>query len=654
MVCEEGKIKGVPMKTVLIERATAFTIIVLIASQSALGESPTADSASSAGQKTTYSPYVGKKTTRLLWGDTHLHTALSTDAAASGNRLGLDAAYRFARGEQVTTSKGLQAKLKAPLDFLVIADHSDGMGYYGLIKQGHPAIVAEEKGRRWSDMLNSGQGGAAAQEFIASFAQGTLPWRTNDPALMNPIWQKNVDAADAFNEPGIFTALIGYEWTSLVRGNNLHRVVIYRDGADKTKDVLPYTMEDSADPENLWRYLQSYEERTGGSVLAIPHNSNLSNGMMFADVDLSGDPLSKDYAIKRQRWEPLMEISQIKGDSETHPLLSPNDEFADFGTWDKGNLDSSEKKTPDMLPKEYARSALKRGLAYEQSLGVNPFEFGVIASTDSHTSLSAVGEDNFFGKNGKYEPNKLRSSETFRGSKETGMMLGWEQVSSGYAAVWAEDNTREAIFDAMRRREVYGSTGSRIAVRFFAGWSFVKDDTNTPDIAQLGYSKGVPMGSTLSADADNKQLGFLVAAQRDPTGANLDRIQIIKGWLDKNGEAQEQVYNVAWSDNSSNGITQRKAKGRRLASDGSLTAVGSTVNPDATYSNSIGTAELAVVWYDPEFKVDQRAFYYARVLEIPTPRWTAYDAVRLGAKVPVESPAIIQERAYTSPIWYKP
>lgn len=363
---------------------------------------------------------------------------------------------------------------------------------------------------------------------------------------------------------------------------------------------------------------------------------------MFSDVTLDGGTLSEDYAQRRSRWEPLMEISQIKGDSETHPFLSPTDEFADFESWDRGNLDLSEAKTDSMLQFEYARAALKRGLEFEQKLGANPFQFGIIASTDSHTSLSAVGEDNFFGKHTRAEPDPTRASRVHR-SGDIGQMIGWEQVSSGYAAVWAAENTREAIWDALKRRECYGTTGSRISVRLFGGWDFKQADAVAPDLAATGYSKGVPMGGTLTQSENRESPGFLVAAQRDPTGANLDRIQMVKGWLDENNTAREQVYDIVWSDEREPGV------------DGKLPPVGNTVDiASASYSNSIGQSALVAVWHDPNFDPETRAFYYARVLEIPTPRWPVYDALRLGADLPPDARLTLQERAYTSPIWYRP
>jgi hypothetical protein len=592
-----------------------------------------------------YSPYAGRDhPTQVYWGDTHLHTALSSDAAAFGNRLGPDAAYRFARGEEVVSTTGQPVKLSRPLDFIVIADHSDGMGTFPMLLAGDPILMEKEEGRRWHRMIRDGQGAEAAREIIGLFAQGRLPWETNSPELMRPVWEQVTLAADRYNDPGTFTAFIGYEWTSLVEGNNLHRVVIYRDGADQAGQMLPYTNADSSDPEDFWAALQAYEESSGGRVLAIPHNGNLSNGLMFAETALDGDPIDREYARRRMRWEPLYEVTQIKGDAETHPLLSPDDEFADYETWDAGNLDLSAAKTDDMLRYEYARSALKLGLRFQEALGVNPYQFGLIGSSDSHTSLSAVEEDNFFGKNTGSEPTAERSVRTFRES-EHGRVMAWQEVSSGFAGVWATANTREAIWDAMRRREVYASTGPRMVVRFFGGFGFEPADANTRTPADTGYAKGVPMGARLPRPPEGGAPTFLVAALRDPIGANLDRIQIVKGWLDAEGKLHERVHDVAWGD----------AAARRPDAQGRLPAVGNTVDVErATWTDTIGDPYLAAVWRDPGFDPGQQAFYYARVLEIPTPRWTAYDAGRFGTRMPPEVPLTIQERAYTSPIWYVP
>jgi hypothetical protein len=407
--------------------------------------------------------------------------------------------------------------------------------------------------------------------------------------------------------------------------------------------MLPYTATDSIDPEDLWTWMASYEEKTGGQVLAIPHNGNLSNGMMFAVETMGGEPLSRDYAERRQQWEPLYEVTQIKGDGEAHPFLSPNDEFADYESWDVSNLNFSEPKTDEMFQHEYAREALKLGLQLESDLGANPFKFGMVGSTDAHTSLSAVEEENFFGKHSGAEPSPERIDHpVMRGADGQGI-LGWEQAASGYAAVWATENTREALFDAMRRKETYATTGSRIMVRFFGGWEFVASDANTRQPAEVGYTKGVPMGGDLANAPSGRAPTFLVGALKDPFGANLDRIQIVKGWVDAQGARHEKVYDVIWSGDRSPGA------------DGKLPPVGNTVDvANATWTNTIGATELITAWEDPEFDPSVRAFYYARVIEIPTPRWTAYDANRFSIRVDDEVRMVNQERAYTSPIWYTP
>ena len=596
--------------------------------------------------KKEFSPYANRGyPTKVYFGDTHLHTALSVDAGAFGNRLGLDEAYRFTRGEEVVSATGYRAKMGRPLDFVVIADHSDAMGFFPLLLKGDPYLMGKEQGRRWHQMVNEGgqSGVEAALEIINLFSQDKFPWPTNDPKLMRSTWDEMIEAAERYNDPGKFTAFIGYEWTSLVKGNNLHRVVIFRDGGDKASRVLPFTLADSADAERLWDYLNTYEEKTGGQILAIPHNGNLSNGMMFDVETLAGEPITADYALRRQRWEPLYETTQIKGDGEAHPLLSPDDEFADYETWDLGNLDMSQAKTDEMLPGEYARSGLKRGLEFEQKLGVNPYKFGQVGSTDSHTSLPAVEEENFFGKHSGVEPSPERAMHVTLGG-EHGKIMGYQMASSGYAAVWATENTRDAIFDAMARRETYATTGSRMLVRFFGGWEFTEADAQTRLPAQTGYEKGVPMGRDLNKAPEGKAPTFLVAALKDALSGNLDRIQIVKGWVGPDGKAQERVYDVAVSG------------GRKIDTDGRCrTPVGNTVDvAKATWTNTIGDPELITVWTDPDFDPGQRAFYYARVIEIPTPRWTAYEALRFGIEMPPEAQMTTQERAYTSPIWYTP
>ncbi|MEE8200484.1 MAG: DUF3604 domain-containing protein, partial [Candidatus Acidoferrales bacterium] len=525
-----------------------------------------------------YSPYAGRGfATRPLWGDSHLHTEISMDAGLFGNRLGLEEAYRFARGEEIIASSGTPVKLSRPLDWLAVADHSDGMGFFPDLLAGRPHILADPTGKDWYERIHAGDGVGVALELIGLFSQGQFPEALTyfpDSAPYKSTWQRIIEAAEAYNEPGKFTAFIGYEWTSLVAGNNLHRVVLYRDGGAKASQMVPYTMSPpmgSPNPRDLWKWLTTYEQSTGGDVLAIAHNGNLSNGIMFPlEAQYDGRTLDDEYVTQRMNWEPLYEITQIKGDGETHPFLSPEDEFANYETWDLGNLDASEAKTDDMLAGEYAREALKRGLAIELSLGTNPYKFGLIGSTDSHTSLATAQEDNFFGKHSGAEPEPDRMVHPFM-ETEAGTIFGWQQVSSGLAAIWAEENTRESIFDAMERKEVYGTTGSRMVVRFFGGWNFKDSDLESRNPAFAGYQKGVPMGGDLPARTGSGAPTFMALALRDPIGGNLDRIQIVKGWLNDDGATHEQVYDIAWSGD------------RQPGGDGKLPPVGNTV--DAATAN---------------------------------------------------------------------
>lgn len=593
-----------------------------------------------------FSPYVGRNyPTKVLWGDTHLHTAISVDAGTMC-RLGQEDAFRFARGEEVTSTGGLRAKLSRPLDFVVIADHAEMYGLMPQLLKGDPEILATEKGRRWYDMIQTGdrdQIFAAAMEIVTSLQKPEPPFRSEK--IVRTAWQNYTALADRYNEPGRFTALIGYEYTTR-GGFNLHRNVVFRGDAKDANRTLPFSQFDSQNPEDLWTALAKFQKETGAEVLTIPHNGNLSNGRMFSVLTNDGNPLTREIAELRARMEPLMEVTQIKGDGEAHPFLSPNDEFADYETWDRSNLDGTELKKKQMLQYEYARSALKIGLQLEKELGINPFKFGMIGSTDAHTAISSIEEDNFFGKHSGVEPEPHRWKHVVIASSldPNLTVYGWQQAASGYAAVWANDNTREAIFDAMKRKEVYATTGSRMTVRFFGGWDFAADDANTRRPGNVGYEKGVPMGGDLRSAPEGKSPTFLVAALKDPYSGNLERIQIIKGWLKADGSTAEKVFDVAVSN------------GRKIGADGRCKeAVGNTVDvKNATWKNTIGDPEQIAVWKDPDFDKSQRAFYYARVIEIPTPRWTAYEAKRFGVEMPKEVPMTTQERAYTSPIWYTP
>ncbi|MCA0871860.1 DUF3604 domain-containing protein [Seohaeicola saemankumensis] len=591
-----------------------------------------------------FSPYAGRNfPTQVLWGDTHLHTEVSVDAGTM-TRMSQENAFRFARGEEVTTTHGLQAKLSRPLDWLVIADHSEMYGLMPQLLGGDPEILSTKQGKAWYDELTSGDADrifATAMEIVASLSGTEVP--IDNPKAVKNAWQAYTALADRYNEPGRFTALIGYEWTSQ-GGDNIHRNVIFRDGADIANMTVPFSQFDSQNPEDLWAYMADFEDRSGGDVLAIPHNGNLSNGRLFSVSNFDGSPLTAEMAALRKRFEPVIETTQIKGDSEAHPFLSPDDEFADFDTWDKSNLNGTQAKTQDMLQYEYSREAYKTGLLLEEQLGVNPYKVGQIGSTDAHTGMAAVEEDNFFGKHSGVEPEPHRWEHIVIEAPDPEFTIyGWQQASGGYAGVWATENTRAAIFDAFERREVYATTGSRIMLRFFGGWNFAEDDASSRLPADIGYAKGVPMGADLPARTGDGAPNFLIAALKDPYSGNLDRVQVIKGWLNSDGTRGEKVYDVAWSGD------------RTPGADGKLPSVGNTVDvANATWTNTIGAPELLAYWQDPDFDPDQRAFYYVRVLEIPTPRWTAYEAKRFQVEMTDNVPMTTTERAYSAPIWYTP
>jgi len=598
----------------------------------------------------TYAPYNNDDFPKdVYFGDTHLHTSYSTDAGLFGNTVGPNDAYRYAKGEAIKSSTGVVSRLERPLDFLVISDHSENLGLAPMILEDNPMVLENKWGKEISKLVKDGKLGDAYAKWAGRVTSQKDPFAGNTK-MATSMWERILDAAEKNNEPGKFTAFIGFEWTSTPGGSNMHRNVIYRDGKDIAMKGLPYSTYDSEDPEKLWEYMANLEKNTGAKVFAIPHGGNLSNGLMFDDITFTTKkPLTADYAKRRMKWEPLYETTQMKGDGEANPKLSPNDEFADFETWDKGSFAAAKEE--GMIEKEYAREAYKRGLKYEAKLGVNPFKFGQIGSTDSHTSFAATTEDNHMGKVSVVEPSAKedRFNDMITGflpdPKGRDYALYARHTSaSGLAGVWARENTRESLWDAMVRKEVYATTGTRLKVRVFAGWDFIKADIHRPDFANYGYKNGVPMGADLKSASKGQIPKFLIKAVRDPDWANLDRIQIIKGWLDSDGKMHERVYDVAVS-----GV-------RSIGEDGRCkTPVGSTVNEkEAYFDNSIGAPTLEAFWMDPDFDVSQKAFYYVRVLEIPTPRWTTYDAKYFKVERPKDVPVSIQERAYTSPIWYSP
>lgn len=599
-----------------------------------------------------YSPYLTETfPNRVFFGDTHLHTAYSADAGLALATTTPDDAYRFAKGEEVVSSMGVRARLQRPLDFLVVSDHAENLGIAIALEEDSPIFEANEWSRTLADLFAPRTMDARRATFLHHFSAINQPG-SGDPlagtGLNETMWHRVTDAAERHNEPGLFTALIGFEWTSAPNGRNLHRNVIFRDGKERADTIVPFSAYDSEDVEDLWQWMADYEDATGGRALAIAHNGNISNGLMFDDVTLTGEAFTTDYAERRQRWEPVYEITQIKGDGETHPLLSPTDEFVDYYRWDKGSFGEG-RKTPDMLPREYARPAWKRGLAYEAELGANPFKFGVVGSTDSHTGLSTAQENNFFGKLAVVEPtaDPIRFNEQVAGlmtpDDSSDDVFVSDGLASGIAAVWARENTREAIWDAMKRKEVYATTGSRMRVRVFGGWDFEESDLERSDFAAFGYRNGLPMGGDLTMAPRERVPSFLIRVLRDADGANLDRVQMIKGWTTADGGLEERVYDVVWSGD------------REPNSDGKLPAVGNTVDlKTATYTNAIGAPFLEAFWEDPDFDPAQRAFYYVRVLEIPTPSWLAYDRAFFGVDIPEGKAAVQQERAYTSPIWYTP
>jgi len=604
-------------------------------------------------------------TKNVYWGDTHLHTSYSPDAFLMGNQTAdPDTAYRFAKGLPVVHPyHKSRIQIHTPLDFLVVSDHGEFMGVVPNILKGNPVVADTPTGKRFQKLFAEGKSTEAFGELIAQVNKVVPP----NPDLANEeisrsVWGEIMSAADRNNEPGKFTAFMGWEWSSTPGGANLHRVIVMKEGKEKGEQFIPYTSLDSDKPEDLWKWLDTTSSKIGANFIAIPHNSNISQGLMFPLQDSEGKLISKEYADTRMKWEPIVEVTQIKGDSETHPNLSPTDEFADYETYDHlisvegaeaknmftdgflGELSPEDRelvlKNKQQIAKvgDYARSALKRGLVVEDRIGANPYKFGMIGSTDAHTGMASAEETNFHGKMAIDSTPGTKSKDVIPGTP------GWDMGAAGLVAVYAEQNTREAIFDGLQSKEVYATTGPRIQLRFFGGWDYLPSDVSAGDMAAIGYKKGVAMGGDLSKAPAGKAPSFMITAMKDPVDANLDRIQVVKGWLDKDGKPQEKVFNVALAD------------GRTVGADGNVEPVGNTVDiKTGKYTNTIGDTQLATVWTDPEFDASVRAFYYVRVLQIPTPRHTLYDTLALGVD-PKESgnPATIQERAYSSPIWYTP
>jgi hypothetical protein len=573
---------------------------------------------------------------RVLFGDLHIHTSFSPDAFSVGNRTVPDDAYRFAKGEQTMHAAGYPVKLHRALDFAAVTDHAEYMGVLPQFADPENPLSQLPLARRIMSG-NPAEAQAALNEIVQTLNTGVPIPEFVSPELTAGVWHRIVEAANRHNDPGAFTTLVGYEWTSTIDGANLHRNVVFR--GDNVPE-RPFSSFDSPDPEKLWAWLE--ERRAGGmDNIAIPHNQNASNGLMFGTRAFDGRPFDADYVARRLRNEPVHEIVQIKGQSEVHPSLAAYDEFANFEIFPI-TLKMGPKPQISQPSGSYVREALGVGLELDASGIGNPYHFSFIGSSDSHNSTSPVEEDNYHGKlpliDGTPEQRLdiKPASEAHRG-------LGRIMSAQGLAAVWATENTREAIFDALRRGETYATSGTRIRLRVFAGWGYAGELLTDPDYLAKAYAGGVPMGGDLPARPEGaKAPRLLIRAAKDPDGANLDRVQVIKGWLDVEGKHQEKIFEVAWS-----GERKRDAK------TGKLAPVGSTVDvPTASYQNTIGAAELDVLWSDPEFNPAQRAFYYVRVLEIPTPRWSTYDAEKLQVEAP--QPQVLQERAYSSPFWYEP
>ena len=617
--------------------------------------------------------------TQLLWGDTHLHSSFSVDAYMAGNRsVDPDLSYRFAKGEPVIHPYNrTRVTIQQPLDFLAVADHAEYLGVIPVIMGGdyeQPEASLFEKIKSWLLVtamklaiedptagtkrftklfpVSEIQSGDSRDPIAAAIEAGTdggleslgLINTRAAARISNYQWLESMAAADRHNDPGQFTALVGWEWSQTASGTNLHRVIVSDMSGETASGIDPIGSDDAPYPEQLWDKLDTMSQALGADFISIPHNSNLSKGYMFSKKTLQGEIIDAAYAAQRMHWERLAEVTQFKGDSETHPTLAPDDEFADFERFNFYLQRFPQAKGFKAQKGDTARSALKNGLELNNQIGVNPFQFGMIGSTDSHTGIASAEEPNFWGKvaTDSIPINKRRHDEDgYADGKQS--FNGWNMSAAGLAAVWSKDNTRESILAAMRRRETYATTGPRISVRFFGGWAFSESSINSPDYIDTGYTQGVPMGGELTDAPQGTSPSFIIAAAKGPIDHNLDRVQVVKGWLSENGKAQEKIFNVVWAGD------------RDINEAGELPAIGNSANTrTGKTKNTIGATQLMTLWTDPEFDPAQHAFYYARVLQIPTVRHSQLDAIALGIETPFEGPATLQERAYTSPIWYRP
>lgn len=625
---------------------TPLFVLFLFLMVSCKQEANTTEMPAEATEDTSIANIAVNPLKEAYFGDTHVHTGWSFDAGLDGAILTPEDAYRFALGEEVTSNSGIKTRLRRPYDWFLVSDHSDGMGVINEVIDGNPEMMENEIVAGWNKAFASGeeaQAAAAKSEAVVLQSTGKLPPEVMDPKWMEGAWNKTIDAAEKFNQPGTFTTFTAYEWTvNAGGGDNLHRNIIYKEGGDKARGILPLTTFETQEPKKLWAWMANYEAKTGDKLLAIPHNGNMSNGRMYEEQQFDGTPMTREWAETRAKYERLMELFQYKGQSEAHPYLSPTDEFANYELWDRGNLVLKPKTSKEQWKYEYYREGLKSGMRIAQDLGANPFMYGSNSATDTHTGLSSTDESEFYGKFKTLEPgNKERwNFAILEGNND--VYRGWEMSAAGIMGVWAESNTREAIWEAMYNRETFSTTGPRLKMRFFGGFGLTETDM-ADGMARAGYDKGVPMGSVLTGSAATSTPGFLIHVVKDPDGANLDRLQVIKGWVDAKGETQEMIYEVAWSGD------------RTLDTKGNLPAIGNTVNMEtAAYTNDIGAPELSTFWSDPEFDPALPSFYYVRVLEIPTPRWTLFDKIRHNLDLPNNVPLVHQERGVSSPIWYTP